>query len=77
MGGRVPVKFPKPRARVVLWSDPVTESLPSPKEAIEQLLMSMTQFDASDLHLKVGYSPYYRIAGQLRKTHMPPLPDGS
>lgn len=55
----------------------MTESLPSPKEAIEQLLMSMTQFDASDLHLKVGYSPYYRIAGQLRKTHMPPLPDGS
>jgi twitching motility protein PilT len=41
---------------------------------MEQLLLSMSQFEASDLHLKVGYAPYYRIAGQLRKTHMQPLP---
>jgi len=53
----------------------LSESLPAPKDAMEQLLLSMTQFEASDLHLKVGYAPYYRIAGQLRKTHMAPLPD--
>ncbi len=53
----------------------MTESLQPPKEAIDQLLLSMTQFKASDLHLKVGYPPYFRIGGQLRKTHMPPLPD--
>ena len=53
----------------------MAETLPSPKDAIEQLLTSMTQFEASDLHLKVGYAPYYRIAGKLRKTHMAPLPD--
>jgi len=53
----------------------MSDQLPAPKDAIEQLLISMGQFDASDLHLKVGYAPYYRIAGQLRKTHMPPLPD--
>lgn len=41
---------------------------------MEQLLVSMSQFEASDLHLKVGYPPYYRIAGALRKTHMPALP---
>lgn len=49
--------------------------MPTPEAAMEQLLVSMSQFDASDLHLKVGYAPYYRIAGHLRKTHMPPLPD--
>lgn len=53
----------------------MTEQLPNPKDAIEQLLVSMTQFEASDLHLKVGYAPYYRIVGALRKTHLPPLPD--
>jgi len=53
----------------------LSEQLPPPKDAIEQLLVSMSQFDASDLHLKVGYAPYYRIAGVLRKTHMAPLPD--
>jgi len=49
--------------------------LPSATDAMEQLLVSMTQFEASDLHLKVGYAPHYRIAGQLRRTHMPALPD--
>ena len=51
------------------------QQIPAPKDAMEQLLLSMAQFEASDLHLKVGYPPFYRIAGGLRKTHMPPLPD--
>ncbi len=55
----------------------MTEQLIPPKDAMEQLLASMAQFGASDLHLKAGCPPYYRIAGTLRKTHMPPLPDGA
>jgi twitching motility protein PilT len=32
-----------------------------------QLLNGMAQYDASDLHLKVGFAPYYRVVGQLRR----------
>jgi twitching motility protein PilT len=53
----------------------VTEGQPSPKEAIERLLASMAQLQASDLHLKVGYPPYYRMRGSLRAAKMPPIPD--
>jgi twitching motility protein PilT len=42
---------------------------------MSQLLAGMAQLEASDLHLKVGYAAYYRIAGQLRKLDMPVLPD--
>ena len=42
---------------------------------MQRLLATMGQLEASDLHLKVRYAPYYRIAGQLRKVDMPPLPD--
>jgi len=35
----------------------------------------MTEFGASDLHLKVGYAPYYRVGGHLQKVRVPPLPD--
>jgi len=52
----------------------VSEQLAKPADAMNQLLGGMKQFDASDLHLKVGYAPYYRIAGHLRKTHLPPMP---
>ncbi len=45
-----------------------------PKEAIERLLAGMTQHEASDLHIKVGYPPFYRITGHLRKLEMPPFP---
>jgi len=48
------------------------ETLP-PKEAIDKLLDATSQLSASDLHLKVGYPPYYRIGGHLRKVDMPPL----
>ena len=53
----------------------MTDELSPPKETIQKLLLSMGQLEASDLHLKVHYAPHYRIAGQLRKVDMPPLPD--
>jgi len=40
---------------------------------MEKLLGSMGQLGASDLHLKVHYSPYYRIAGHLRRVDMAPI----
>ena len=45
----------------------------TPEELITNLLSGMTKFQASDLHLKVGYGPYYRVGGHLRKIEMPPL----
>ncbi len=42
---------------------------------MDKLLASMGQLDASDLHLKTRYAPYYRIAGNLRKVDMAPLND--
>lgn len=53
----------------------MADSLMSPREAIQRLLAGMTQHGASDMHLKVGYSPCYRITGHLRKLDMPPFPD--
>ena len=52
---------------------PATESGASagtsvpPEQFITQLLSGMAQHEASDLHLKVGFPPYYRIQGHLRK----------
>jgi twitching motility protein PilT len=45
----------------------------NPREFMDQLLTKMTEFEASDLHLKVGYSPYYRVAGHLQKVKVPAL----
>lgn len=45
----------------------------APDVAIDKLLAGMSQLGASDLHLKVGNAPYYRLAGQLRKLDMPPI----
>ncbi len=39
----------------------------APERFMFQLLRGMAQYDSSDLHLKVGFAPYYRVAGQLRK----------
>lgn len=55
----------------------MSEPAQSPKEAMEKLLNSMGQLGASDLHLKVGYAPYYRIAKHLRKVDLPPLSDSN
>ena len=54
---------------------PPQAKLQSPKETIDKLLNAMGHMKASDLHLKVNYPPYYRIAGHLRKVDMPPLPN--
>ena len=53
----------------------MADQMMPPQEAIQRLLSSMGQVGASDLHLKVHYPPYYRIAKLLRKVEMPPLPD--
>lgn len=37
------------------------------------LLEAMKQLEASDLHLKSGLPPVYRVAGELRRTDMEPL----
>ncbi|MCK4658776.1 MAG: PilT/PilU family type 4a pilus ATPase [Phycisphaerae bacterium] len=39
----------------------------TPEELIMNLLAGMSRFQASDLHLKVGYAPYYRVGGHLRR----------
>jgi len=47
------------------------------KETILNLLNGMVRFGASDLHLKVGYAPFYRVAGHLRRVEMPPVEDAA
>jgi twitching motility protein PilT len=47
----------------------------SPEEQMKRLLTFLTKNEASDLHLKVGYSPYVRIGGHLRKLDLPAIPD--
>ncbi len=48
-----------------------------PEEEIQKLLTFVSEHEASDLHLKVGYPPYVRIGGHLRKLQLPELPDAS
>ncbi|HVZ94174.1 MAG TPA: hypothetical protein VG797_06660, partial [Phycisphaerales bacterium] len=36
------------------------------KPTMRQLLYNMRKTEASDLHMKVGMPPVYRIAGELR-----------
>jgi len=40
-------------------------------DSIIPLLERMEKLDASDLHLKTGVPPAYRIAGELRRTNLP------
>ena len=49
--------------------------LQTPKVEIAHLLNFVRENDASDLHLKVGYPPYLRIGGHLRKVDSAPMPD--
>ena len=51
------------------------DELPAPEEEIANLLAFVQKNEASDLHLKVGYAPFLRIGGHLRKVQSPPLPD--
>lgn len=46
----------------------------SADEDMRRLLAFLTKNEASDLHLKVGYSPYVRIGGHLRKLQLPEIP---
>jgi twitching motility protein PilT len=41
--------------------------------SITTLLGAMKKYAASDLHLKPGLPPYYRVGRQLRSLHTPPL----
>ncbi len=40
---------------------------------IHKLFLLMPKFGASDVHLKVGTPPVFRIAGSLRNLDLPPL----
>jgi twitching motility protein PilT len=40
---------------------------------IQRLLGAMKKLDASDLHLKVGVPPVYRVGGLLRPVHSDPI----
>ncbi len=44
-------------------------------ESLDKLLVAMEKYGASDLHLKVGYPPYFRVAGSLRKPDVDPITD--
>jgi twitching motility protein PilT len=46
-----------------------------PEAEMKRLLSFLTKHEASDLHLKVGYAPFVRIGGHLRKLELPPVPD--
>ncbi len=43
-------------------------------DSIVPLLEAMAPLGASDLHLKTGVPPVYRVAGDLRRTSLPPIP---
>jgi twitching motility protein PilT len=45
----------------------------TPRETIDNLLAGMTKFGASDLHIKVGYKPFYRVGGHLRQVELPTI----
>lgn len=42
-------------------------------DTIVPLLESMKQLGASDLHLKTGIPPTYRVGGDLRRSNLPPI----
>ena len=43
-------------------------------QSIIPLLEKMGELQASDLHLKTGVPPVYRVAGELRRTSLPSIP---
>lgn len=51
-----------------------TSSL-TPHDEMRRLLAFLGKHEASDLHLKVGYPPYVRIGGRLRRLELPPIAD--
>jgi twitching motility protein PilT len=62
------------REAAVLESDiATTTASASGVPSIHQLLGAMPKLDASDLHIKVGIPPTYRIAGRLKPINGPDL----
>ncbi|MCH7721487.1 MAG: PilT/PilU family type 4a pilus ATPase, partial [Planctomycetes bacterium] len=51
--------------------------LGDPKELMYDLLEKMKGYEASDLHLKTGYPPFYRVAGALRRIELPSINETS
>lgn len=45
----------------------------SPSKEIDRLFAAMPKINASDLHLKIGSPPLYRIAGTVQRAKMSPL----
>src|SRR5688500_1246173 len=43
-------------------------------DEMRRLLAFLTKHKASDLHIKVGYPPFVRIGGHLRRLEIPPGP---
>jgi twitching motility protein PilT len=52
-----------------------TDNQISAEEDMRRLLAFLSKNEASDLHLKVGYPPYVRIGGHLRKLQLPEIPN--
>ncbi|MEW6250949.1 MAG: ATPase, T2SS/T4P/T4SS family, partial [Planctomycetota bacterium] len=46
---------------------------PAMPESIVPLLEKMADLQASDLHLKTGVPPVYRVSGELRRTSLAPI----
>ncbi len=44
-------------------------------QEMKRMLAFLGKQEGSDLHLKVGYPPYVRVGGHLRKLDMPAIPD--
>ena len=51
------------------------KELGPPDQFMHHLLDRMRDFNASDLHLKTGFPPYYRVAGDLRRIDVPIIED--
>ncbi|QDU54131.1 type IV pilus twitching motility protein PilT [Aeoliella mucimassa] len=45
----------------------------TPDVELKRLLYFLSTHEASDLHIKFGYSPYVRVGGHLRKLELPPI----
>lgn len=52
---------------------PVQAKAPSALAYLDQLLKQLVEHEGSDLHLKVGQPPTFRIHGRLRRTRHPEL----
>jgi len=49
----------------------------SPQQVLKNLLANMQQLGASDVHLKAGYAPYFRVKRVLRAAKTPPVPNSA